>query len=364
MLGTRPELIKVAPLVRLLGARARVIHTGQHYDENLSGQFLAELRVGEPDLRLGVGGRSRGGQIGEATSQLEAHFHSDPPAVVVVHGDTNATVAGALAANAAGIPLVHLEAGLRSFDRAMPEEHNRVVADHLSDLCLAPTETNRANLAAEGIGGDKVLMTGNTIVDAVLDLLPQGEERRSILAAHGLENSGFVLATFHRPENADDPEVLDTILTELSLIDLPVVMPLHPRTRAKIAEFGLGPKLDSLRVLEPIGYRAFLALAAESAFLVSDSGGVQEESSIIKRPVLVVRHSTERPEILGTFAQLVPPGEMISEWAQEWLADLPGLHARLATMPSPYGDGTAAQRSLAAISILLSSPQARRRSLR
>ena len=364
VLGTRPELIKVAPLVRLLGARSRVIHTGQHYDENLSGQFLAELRVGEPDLRLGVGGRSRGSQIGDATSQLEAHFHTDPPAVVVVHGDTNATVAGALAANAAGIPLVHLEAGLRSFDRAMPEEHNRVVADHLSDLCLAPTETNRANLAAEGIGGDKVLITGNTVVDAVLDLLPASDERRRILAAQGLEAGRFVLATFHRPENADDPEVLDAILGELAAIALPVVMPLHPRTRAKITEYGLGPKLDSLRVLDPVGYREFLGLAAECAFLVSDSGGVQEESSILKRPVLVVRQSTERPEILGTFAQLVPPGPMMSAWAEEWLADIAGLHAQLATMPSPYGDGTSARRSLAAISILLSQPLARRRAVR
>jgi UDP-N-acetylglucosamine 2-epimerase (non-hydrolysing) len=364
VLGTRPELIKVAPLVRLLGARARVIHTGQHYDENLSGQFLAELRVGEPDVRLGVGGRSRGSQIGDATSQLEAHFRVDPPAVVVVHGDTNATVAGALAANAAGIPLVHLEAGLRSFDRAMPEEHNRVVADHLSDLCLAPTETNRANLAAEGIGGDKVLMTGNTIVDAVLDLLPGADERRAALATHELDSGRFVLATFHRPENADDPEVLGTILDELAAMALPVVMPLHPRTRAKIGEYGLGPKLESLRVLDPLGYSQFLALAAESAFLASDSGGVQEEASIIKRPVLVVRQSTERPEILGTFAQLVPPGPAMSAWAEEWMRDLPGLHAELATMPSPYGDGTSARRCLAAISILLSQPSARRRTIR
>lgn len=364
VLGTRPELIKFAPLVRLLGTRARVIHTGQHYDENLSGQFLAELQVGEPDLRLGVGGRSRGGQIGEATSQLEAHFHTEPPAVVVVHGDTNATVAGALAANAAGIPLVHLEAGLRSFDRAMPEEHNRVVADHLSDLCLAPTETNRANLAAEGIGGDKVIITGNTVVDAVMDLLPLPEERAAALAQHDLEPDRFVLATFHRPENADDPEVLDTILSELAALPLPVVMPLHPRTRAKIAEYGLGPKLDSLRVLDPIGYRHFLGMAKESAFLVSDSGGVQEESSILKRPVLVVRQSTERPEILGTFAQLVPPGPMIGAWAEEWLRDLPALHAELAAMPSPYGDGTSARRSLAAISMLLSQPLSRRRSTR
>jgi UDP-N-acetylglucosamine 2-epimerase (non-hydrolysing) len=143
-----------------------------------------------------------------------------------------------------------------------------------------------------------------------------------------------------------------------------VVMPLHPRTRAKITEFGLGPKLDSLRVLDPMGYREFLGLAAECAFLTSDSGGVQEESSIIKRPVLVVRQSTERPEILGTFAQLVPPGPMMSAWADEWLRDLPGLHGQLATMASPYGDGTSARRCLAAISILLSQPSARRRAVR
>src|SRR4051794_2964209 len=156
VLGTRPEMIKVAPLVKLFGEQARVVHTGQHYDEQLSGQFLAELGIGRPDLLLEIGGRSRGTQIGDATSRLEAAFAAEPPSVVVVHGDTNATIAGALAANATNIPLVHLEAGLRSFDRAMPEEHNRVVADHLADLCLAPTETNRANLPAEGIGGGHV----------------------------------------------------------------------------------------------------------------------------------------------------------------------------------------------------------------
>jgi UDP-N-acetylglucosamine 2-epimerase (non-hydrolysing) len=361
VLGTRPELIKVAPLVRLFGDQARVIHTGQHYDEQLSGQFLAELGIGVPDLLLGVGGRTRGTQIGDATSQLEASFAAAPPDVVVVHGDTNATVAGALAANASNIPLVHLEAGLRSFDRAMPEEHNRVVADHLADLCLAPTETNRANLAAEGIGGDKVILTGNTVVDAVMSLLPPPGERAGILARHELEPSEFVLATFHRPENVDDPETLAIILTELAATPLPVVLPLHPRTRAKIASFGLEGLLKNVSVSEPTGYREFLALAAESALLVSDSGGVQEESSILKRPVLVVRNSTERPEILGTFAQLVPPGPLITTWIGQLLADIPGLHARLATMPSPYGDGTSAPRSAAAISILLSRPASPRR---
>jgi UDP-N-acetylglucosamine 2-epimerase (non-hydrolysing) len=361
VLGTRPELIKVAPLVKLFGEQARVIHTGQHYDEQLSGQFLAELGIGAPDLLLDIGGRSRGTQIGDATSRLEAAFAVEPPSVVVVHGDTNATVSGALAANATNIPLVHLEAGLRSFDRAMPEEHNRVVADHLADLCLAPTETNRANLAAEGIGGDKVILTGNTIVDAVQALLPEAGERATILTHHELEAAQFVLATFHRPENVDDPETLAVILTELGSVALPVVLPLHPRTRAKIASFGLEGLLKPLRVAGPMGYREFLALAAEAALLVSDSGGVQEEASIIKRPVLVVRNSTERPEILGTFAQLVPPGSLITAWVEQLLSDISGLHARLAAMPSPYGDGTSAPRSAAAISILLSRPSTTRR---
>jgi len=360
VLGTRPEIIKVSPLIRLLGDRARFIHTGQHYDENLSAQFLAELRVGPPDLHLGVGGRSRGAQIGEATTQLEDAFRVDPPAAVVVHGDTNATVAGALAANATGTPLVHLEAGLRSFDRAMPEEHNRVVADHLADLCLAPTETNRANLAAEGIGGDKVMLTGNSVVDAVLDLLPATVDREAILVRHGLTRNEFILATFHRPENVDDPDTLASILESLIAAPVPVVLPLHPRTRAKIERFGLSDRLDALRTAEPVGYREFLGLAAEAALLVSDSGGVQEESSIIKRPVLVVRNSTERPEILGTFAQLVPPGPLVDDGIEEMYTTRDALHARLATLASPYGDGTSASRSIAGITRLVTQRAPRR----
>jgi UDP-N-acetylglucosamine 2-epimerase (non-hydrolysing) len=354
-------MIKLAPLVRLFGDASRVIHTGQHYDNNLSDLFLAELRLGQPDVRLSVGGRSRGSQIGDATSQLEAHFRDAPPACVVVHGDTNATVAGALAANALQIPLVHVEAGLRSFDRAMPEEHNRVVVDHLADLCLAPTEVNRANLAAEGIGGAKVMLTGNTVVDAVLDLLPPPAARCALLARYGLSPAGYVLSTFHRPENVDDPDVLAVILQELADLDVPVLVPIHPRTRSRIQSFGLEQLLDRLCTVEPVGYCEFLALAAESAVLVTDSGGVQEEASIVKRPVVVVRRSTERPEILGTFAQLVPPGPMIGAWVEQLLLDLPSQHASLAGLPSPYGDGTSARRSVAAITVMLAQPPGTRR---
>src|SRR5262249_35457958 len=173
----------------------------------------------------------------------------------------------------------------------------------------------------------------------VLTLLPGPGERAGILARYDKEPSEFILATFHRPENVDNPDALATILSELAAAPVPVMVPLHPRTRTKIGMFGCAGWLTPLHVTEPIGYREFLGLAAESALLVSDSGGVQEEASILKRPVLVVRNSTERPEILGTFAQLVPPGPLISPWIGQLLADVPALHARLAAMPSPYGDG-------------------------
>jgi UDP-N-acetylglucosamine 2-epimerase (non-hydrolysing) len=361
VLGTRPEMIKLMPLLKLLGDRGRLIHTGQHFDDDLSGQFLRQLGLGAPSVLLEIGGRRRGSQIGDATRLLEEHFNLEPPEVVVVHGDTNAALAGALAANASGIPLVHVESGLRSFDRAMPEEHNRTVVDHLADLCLAPTETNRANLAAEGIGGDRVLLTGNTIVDAVCELLPPPEERMAVVDDQGLEPGGFVLSTMHRPENVDDPDTLGTILAELGCCDLPVVLPLHPRTRATIEHHGMSELLAKLRVLPPLGYREFLSLAASAALLVSDSGGVQEEASVLKRPVLVVRNSTERPEILGTFAQLVPPGPLVGAWIGELLAQGPELVRRLESVASPYGDGTASLRSFAAITTLLSRPASPRR---
>jgi UDP-N-acetylglucosamine 2-epimerase (non-hydrolysing) len=243
----------------------------------------------------------------------------------------------------------------------MPEEHNRIVVDHLADLCLAPTETNRANLAAEGIGGDRVILTGNTVVDAVLELLPPPAGQQAHLARHGLEPGRYVLSTMHRPENVDDPEVLGVILSELGRCDLPVLLPLHPRTRASIEDNGLSGLLAKVQVLPPVGYIEFLSLAAGSALLVSDSGGVQEEASVVKRPVLVVRNSTERPEILGTFAQLVPPGPLVGAWIAQLLGQGPQLLNRLQALPSPYGDGTASLRSFAAITTLLSRPTSSRR---
>lgn len=350
VLGTRPEIIKLSHIIRLLGPAARLIHTGQHYDPNLSASFFAELSLPEPDVFLEVGGRARGHQIGEATLLLDAQFAARRPQAVVVQGDTNAVMAGALAANARQIPLVHIEAGLRSFDREMPEEHNRVVADQLSDLCCAPTAVSVSNLAAEGISGDRVILTGNTVVEAVTGLLPSSEERRQLCSRYEVEPDRFVLSTFHRPENVDDLARFETILKELAGLPLPVLLPLHPRSVRRAEEFGLQPLLARLRVTPPIGYRDFLGLEAEAALMISDSGGVQEEASIVKRPVVVVRNSTERPEVLGTFAKLVQPGPGIGRSAREWLES----SVDLAELPTPYGTGQASAKSVDALVRLLS----------
>ncbi len=231
----------------------------------------------------------------------------------------------------------------------MPEEHNRVLTDHLADLCCAPTETSRSNLLGEGIPDERITVTGNTVVEAVGSLRPGHDRCRELLTHHDLPENGFVLSTFHRPENVDDPATLSSILESLAALPLPVVLPMHPRTRARIEGFGLGGLLEPLVVTEPIGYVDFLGLAASSAMLISDSGGVQEESSVIKRPVLVVRRSTERPEVIGTFAERVEPGPGIVETAVRWWDDIENLHGRLAAIPSPYGDGTASEQTVAAI---------------
>jgi UDP-N-acetylglucosamine 2-epimerase (non-hydrolysing) len=349
VLGTRPEIIKLGIPVRLLGDRAWVVDTGQHYDTNLNGVFYDVFGLERPDTVLGIGGMSRGAQIGQAVRLLDQLFAERRPAAVVVHGDTNSALAGALAANACDLPLIHVEAGLRSFDRAMPEEHNRVVIDHLADLCLAPTDLNAANLVAEGVPMDRIVVTGNTVVDAVLELTRPPAERDPVLERYGVRRGQYVLTTFHRPENVDEPDVLATIIAELASLPLPVVLPIHPRTRRIIESAGLEPTLQGLIVVDPIDYLDFLSLAADCAFLVSDSGGVQEESTVVKRPVIVVRKSTERPEVLGSFAELIPPGSGISEVGRRWLSSLPSVHRRLEHLPSPYGIGDSSKRTVDAI---------------
>lgn len=348
VLGTRPEIIKLAGVLDGLGRSAVVIHTGQHYDDGLSQVFLDGLGLPEPAHRLELGGLTRAEQLGRGTEEVAGLLDAVRPHAVVVQGDTNSALAGALAANALGLPLVHVEAGLRSYDRAMPEEHNRVLVDHLSDLLAAPTPSAVANLAREGITGDAVICTGNTVVEAVQRQLPEPAQRAALLAAHALEPARYVLATLHRPENTDDPAVLARILSELAALPVPVLLPLHPRTVAAVRAAGIEGLLAPLQVVPPLDGAAFLGLAAEAALLVSDSGGVQEEVTVLSRPLVVVRRSTERPEAFEHHAVLVGP-DGVAAAAQRYLHDISGWHARLSAVASPFGDGRASERIVAAV---------------
>jgi UDP-N-acetylglucosamine 2-epimerase (non-hydrolysing) len=349
VLGTRPEIIKLAKITELLGDDAHLVHTGQHYDSNLSDVFFTEFGMRAPDTFIGVGGQTRGEQIGNGTAQLDALFNEIRPSAVVVQGDTNAVLAGSLAANANEIPLVHVEAGLRSFDRRMPEEHNRTVADHLSDLCLAPTDLNVVNLKAEGIPDEVIVRTGNPVVEAVERLMPSASDRELLLGEYGLNSDNYVLATFHRPENVDGRGTLKSILDALASLDTPVLLPLHPRTQKRIADFDLTDVAEQLTIVDPIGYRDFIGLGAESQLIISDSGGVQEEVSVYKRPAVVIRRSTERQEVEGTFVRRFEPGPDLASDLRSELDKAHDRTAELVTMPSPYGDSEAPQRSVEAI---------------
>lgn len=357
ILGTRPEIIKLAGVIDGFGRDAVVIHTGQHYDDALSQVFLDSLGLPAPHHRLQLGALSRAEQIGRGTAEVAARLDEIAPDAVIVQGDTNSALAGALAANSAGYPLVHVEAGLRSYDRAMPEEHNRVLIDHLANLLAAPTQAAVANLAREGIAGDHVLCCGNTVIEAVGRQLPNASRRRALLARLALRPAQYVLATIHRPENTDDPRVLARILDELAALPLPVLLPLHPRTVAATAQAGLAAKLARLQVVEPMDGTDFLALTAESALLVSDSGGVQEEVTVLGVPLVVVRRSTERPEALAHFATLVRP-DGISRAANAYLAAGAPLRRKLTATPSPYGDGTASETIVREVCTRYCSPPA------
>ncbi len=342
--GTRPEAVKLAPLLDRLDD-AVIIHSGQHFSPALAAEFSAALGMRAPDLQLTVGGATRTSQVRDLATTLARRFVAEPPRVVVVHGDTNSTLGGALAARIAGLGIVHVEAGLRSDDRAMPEEHNRRIVDHLASLACAPTTIARDHLLAEGIPDDRIVVTGNTVVDALQRLRPDPATTARVLGRYGVTADAYVLATFHRPENVDDPPRFTALLDVLDHLGLPVLLPLHPRTARLDA---VAPR-GAVRVLEPLPHEEFLALFGACAICVSDSGGVQEEASVLRRPVVVARRSTERPEVIDTFAHLAPDPEAIGAIARRLLGDVAGEHARIAGLDSPYGVGDAAARIADAI---------------
>lgn len=345
VVGARPNFVKSTPVLLALqglGTPALLVHTGQHYDLEMSEIFISELGLPEPDIFLGIGSGTHAEQTARALVGIEAVLRERQPDLVVVPGDVNSTLAGALAAVKLGIPVCHLEAGLRSFDRSMPEEHNRRLTDHVSDLLLAHSESAIANLADEGIRRD-VLLVGNTMIDS---LLTHVEAARALRAWQRLDVSPaeYALVTLHRPALVDDAESLSgTVDALIELAEsVPVVFPVHPRTRARLESGGHTQRLEQSRIVtsEPLSYLEFLGLEADARVVVTDSGGVQEETSVLGVPCFTIRDSTERPVTvdLGTNTVLGGRPECIAQVAR--LLDEPKRGR-----PIPLWDGKAGRRA-------------------
>ncbi len=359
IVGARPQFIKAAVLSRALslpalstaeGPKGRVlrrkhrevlVHTGQHYDEPMSQVFFEELLLREPDYNLGVGSGSHGEQTGRMLERIEEVLLRERPDYVLVYGDTNSTLAGALAAAKLGVRLGHVEAGLRSGNRRLPEEINRIVADHCSDLLFCPTMTAVNNLEREGITAG-VHPVGDVMCDSLLQQLPAAEEKSDVLKRLGVSPGGYYLATIHRAGNTDDPARLADILAGLRRLDAPVVFPVHPRTRkaAEAASLAIG---DGMLAVDPVGYGDMLVLQKNARCVLTDSGGVQKEAYLLGVPCVTLREETEWPETL--------------EGGWNVLAGVdPASIAEAATRPAPkgrpvacFGDGRAAERIVKAL---------------
>lgn len=299
IVGARPQFIKLAPVSRALRLRHEevIIHTGQHYDAALSGQFFAELAIPAPDYHLGIGSASHGAQTGRMLEAIEGVLLKERPDGVVVFGDTNSTLAGALAAAKLHLPVAHVEAGLRSFNRAMPEEINRVLTDHLSSWLFPPTETARAHLAREGITAG-VEVVGDVMYDVLKQVQPGLAERAgALLSELGIAPGTYLLLTIHRPANTDDPVRLRQVARAIGDLGKPVIFPVHPRTRKCIEQYHLTWNAQ-VQLIEPLGHLDMLALVQAAKRVVTDSGGVQKEAFLLGAPCVTLREETEWPETL------------------------------------------------------------------
>jgi len=344
VLGTRPEIIKMSPVIReceRLGLDYFILHTGQHYSYNMDRVFFEQLELPEAKYNLEVGSGSHAEQTGKMLIGIEKVLQKEEPNVVLVQGDTNTVLAGALATVKLGIKVGHVEAGLRSYDRRMPEEINRILADHSSDFLFAPTDKSKQILLNEGITEEKIFVTGNTIVDAVLQNLKISKSRGSVLNDMGLKSDHYLVATVHRQENVDDEkrfrgivEGLERIRTE---IGLELVYPVHPRAKENLKRFGL--ELNNVRLVEPLDYLSFLELESEAQLVLTDSGGVQEEACILGVPCVTLRDNTERPETLDVGSNVLAGtnSDRIVERVKLMLSKDIGWE-------NPFGDGNAGSR--------------------
>lgn len=342
IVGARPQFIKVAPVSRALARTGKVrevlIHTGQHHDAGMSDIFFEELGIAPPDHHLDIHGGGHGAMTGAMLQKLEPVLQELLPDRVLVYGDTNSTLAGALVAAKLHIPVAHVEAGLRSFNRAMPEEINRIVADQLSDMLFTSTDAAVRNLQGEGFTADRLFQVGDVMYDAALQFAEVAKARRGALDSLGVEPGRYALATIHRAENTDDPARLANIVTALETVSatLPVVLPLHPRTAGRMKAAGLA--FEHVRTLPPVGYLDMVALESQAAVIATDSGGVQKEAFFYHVPCVTLRDETEWIELveLGWNRLVSPAGGGLAE-------AIVGAIGSTGTDAQPYGDGRSAE---------------------
>jgi len=339
--GTRPQLVKIAAVSRVLRESFDevLVNTGQHYDYNMAGVFFDELNIPKPDYDLGIGSDTHGRQTGKMMIAVEEIVEKEKPDAILVYGDTNSTLAGAIVASKLHIPIIHIEAGLRSYNKEMPEEINRVMTDHVSTLLFAPTDLAVGNLAKEGIL-DGVHQVGDVMYDAVLYNIALAEEKHT-LADYDLNSGEYVLGTIHRADNTDNKHRLEAVLKAFSALEEKVYLPLHPRTKSKIDSFGLNSILEqanNIKIVEPISYLEMLLLEKHAKAIVTDSGGVQKEAYFAKVPCITLRDQTEWVETIETgWNQLVNPLEVnLAEKLSNLQLGEP--------IEDLYGDGNAAKK--------------------
>lgn len=348
VVGARPQFVKAAAVSRALRARGLsevLVHTGQHYDADMSDVFFAELDIAKPAHSLGVGSGSHGAQTGRMLEALERVVNQEAPDWVLTYGDTNSTLAGALAATKLNVKTAHVEAGLRSFNRRMPEEINRIVADHVSSLLFAPTAGAEEQLRREGIPDARVRLVGDVMYDAVLHYAAKLPDCTQTISQWGLKPGSYVLATIHRAENTDDAGHLESIVLGLDVVasKIDVILPLHPRTRTALQRTGIRPA--RLRTIPPVGYLEMLALEQHACLIATDSGGVQKEAFFFRVPCRTLREETEWTELVELgWNRLVAP----SSAAVVAAGVLDGVGTR-GSESDPYGGGRAAERVVAAL---------------